>query len=245
MTTISGITADAAATNVSSATLATDFSDFLTLLTTQLQNQDPLDPMDSTEFTNQLVQFSQVEQQINTNQKLDSLVSLQLSSSISAALGYVGLDASYVSNDVYFDGTNDMKISYSMAESAVKTTLNVYNSEGEKVYSSSVDGDVGINEFVWDGKDEFGNTVPEGTYNIKIDALNADDQAVASTVVVQGVVRGIETQDGEILLLVGDRAVPIANVLNASMPPANDNETNPPVDEAINDIVDDILNDAT
>ena len=47
--------------------LSEDFDDFLVLLTTQLQNQDPLSPMESTEFTNQLVSFSQVEQQINQN----------------------------------------------------------------------------------------------------------------------------------------------------------------------------------
>jgi flagellar basal-body rod modification protein FlgD len=235
MTTISGLTTDAASTKATQQTLASDFNDFLTLLTTQLQNQDPLDPMDSSEFTNQLVQFSQVEQQINANQKLDSLLALQLSSSISAALGYVGLDASYVSNDVYFDGSDPMKITYSMAETSVKTTLNIYDSEGKKVYSESVDGDVGINEFTWDGKDEFGTTMPEGTYNIKIDALNGNDQAVSSTVVVQGNVRGIETQDGEILLLVGDRAVPISNVLNASVPDDADAE------DTITDIVDDIV----
>ena len=56
--------------------LAEDFAQFLTLLTVQLQNQDPLSPMDTTEFTNQLVAFTGVEQQINTNQKLDSLVAM-------------------------------------------------------------------------------------------------------------------------------------------------------------------------
>ena len=61
-------------TNAASASLASDFDNFLVLLTTQLQNQDPLNPTDSTEFTNQLVQFSQVEQGINTNQKLDALL---------------------------------------------------------------------------------------------------------------------------------------------------------------------------
>lgn len=75
--------------------LAEDFDQFLNLLTTQLQNQDPLNPMDSNEFTNQIVQFSQVEQAINTNQKLDSLVSLQLASISGAALNYVGMDISY------------------------------------------------------------------------------------------------------------------------------------------------------
>jgi flagellar basal-body rod modification protein FlgD len=218
MATISGISADAQQTATQKSTLAADFSDFLQLLTTQLQNQDPLNPMDSTEFTNQLVQFSQVEQQINTNQKLDGLLSTQLSSSISAALGYVGMDASYISNDIYFDGSTASKITYSLGEASVKTKMNVYDADGDLVFSKDVSGNTGKNEVTWDGKDNNGNVLAEGTYNIKIDALNKDDAAVKSTVVVEGRVRGIETQDGQILLLVGDRAVPLANVLNAALP---------------------------
>ena len=45
--------------------------DFLKLLVAQLKNQDPLSPMDSNQFTQQLVQFSQVEQQINSNKNLE------------------------------------------------------------------------------------------------------------------------------------------------------------------------------
>jgi flagellar basal-body rod modification protein FlgD len=217
-TTISGLTTDAQKTINSQGKLAGDFDDFLRLLTTQLQNQDPLNPMDSNEFTNQLVQFSQVEQQINTNQKLDSLVSLHLSSSISAALGYVGMDASYVSNDVYVDGPGDQKITYSLAEAAIKTKLNVLDDKGNSVYTQDLSGAVGKNTVVWNGKDKDGNVVPAGTYTLRIDALNANDKTVKSTVVVQGRVRGIETQDGQIFLLVGDRAVPMANVLNAAVP---------------------------
>ena len=97
-------------TNSSTVKLADDFQQFLTLLTTQLQNQDPLSPMDSTEFTNQLVQFAQVEQSINSNQKLDDLVALQLSSISSVALGYVGMDISYISSDMHNDGTNPVEV---------------------------------------------------------------------------------------------------------------------------------------
>jgi len=60
---------------VSTAALASDFETFLKLLTTQLQNQDPSKPLDSTEFVAQLASFSAVEQQINTNTKLDELIS--------------------------------------------------------------------------------------------------------------------------------------------------------------------------
>ena len=54
--------------------LSSNFSTFLTLLTTQLKNQDPTAPMDSNQFTQQLVQFSQVEQQIDTNTNLKTLI---------------------------------------------------------------------------------------------------------------------------------------------------------------------------
>src|SRR5688572_32958290 len=59
------------------ASLSGDYTNFLTLLTAQLKNQDPLSPMDATQFTQQLVQFSAVEQQINGNKKLDQLIGLQ------------------------------------------------------------------------------------------------------------------------------------------------------------------------
>src|SRR5665811_1396361 len=59
------------------STLAGNFQTFLTLLTTQLQNQNPLDPLDTNQFTQQLVQFAGVEQQLKTNDQLTTLVSLQ------------------------------------------------------------------------------------------------------------------------------------------------------------------------
>ena len=64
--------ASAAGTNTGLQELSGNFDTFLTLLTTQLQNQDPLNPMDSNQFTQQLVEFSQVEQQINTNSDLQT-----------------------------------------------------------------------------------------------------------------------------------------------------------------------------
>src|SRR6202048_2099439 len=56
--------------------IADNFQTFLTLLTTQLQNQNPLDPLDTNQFTAQLVEFAGVQQQLNTNDSLATLVSL-------------------------------------------------------------------------------------------------------------------------------------------------------------------------
>ena len=49
-----------------------DFDDFLKLLTTQLQHQDPLSPLETAEFTNQLVGFANVEQQVAQNRSVEN-----------------------------------------------------------------------------------------------------------------------------------------------------------------------------
>src|SRR5215213_11739157 len=86
----SGVPTTSAANN---ATLAKNFDTFLSLLTTQLKNQNPLEPLDSNQFTQQLVQFAQVEQQINMNTSLGTLVSLQQSGQTTAAMSFLGSTA--------------------------------------------------------------------------------------------------------------------------------------------------------
>ncbi|PCJ97543.1 MAG: flagellar hook capping family protein [Zetaproteobacteria bacterium] len=200
----------------SKATLAGDFDDFLVLLTTQLQNQDPLDPASSSEFTSQLVQFAGVEQSINTNQKLDALVSLNLGSSFSSALNYVGKDISYISAEGHFDGTNPIKINYAIQGTSVNTKINIFDEDGTLVYSQGVES--AATEFEWDGKDENGFVQPEGTYEIRVDALDGQDQGLSVTTVVTGHVSGIETQNGITFLLVGSRAVSLGNIINVTEP---------------------------
>lgn len=216
--TLSGVAFDAQSTQASSDTLATDFADFLNLLTVQLQNQDPLSPMETNEFTNQLVAFTGVEQQINTNQKLDSLVALSLGSSFSSALGYVGLEASYVSTEFYHDGSGTSEIKYALDSESFETVARVVNENGDIIYEEDVSGNTGSQDFVWDGLTDQGEAAPAGTYEIRIDALDFDGNAVGSTTVVKGEITGVETQDGVIYSIIGERAVAIGNILNASKP---------------------------
>src|SRR5512140_529834 len=75
---------------VDNTMIASNFTAFLTLLTTQLKNQNPLDPLDTNQFTQQLVQFAQVEQQLKANDQLTALVNLQKISQGSQALAFVG-----------------------------------------------------------------------------------------------------------------------------------------------------------
>ena len=70
--------------------LAGNFDTFLQLLTTQLQNQDPLDPLDTNQFTQQLVEFASVEQQVDMNTNMQTLISLQQTSEATSAMQFLG-----------------------------------------------------------------------------------------------------------------------------------------------------------
>lgn len=202
----------------SSNKLADDFDDFLILLTTQLQNQDPLDPADSSEFTSQIVQFAGVEQSINTNQKLDALVSLNLGSSFSSALNYVGKGISYISSEAHFDGTKPVKVNYAIDGESTDTTINVFDEDGNLLYSEVPPSDSGSTEFIWDGKDKNDIVQPEGTYEIRVAALDHEKNPLKVTTVVTGHVSGIETQNGSTFLLVGSRAVSLGKIINVVEP---------------------------
>ena len=224
--TLTGQAQNAARTENSSVTLAEDFTQFLQLLTTQLQNQDPLSPMDSNEFTNQLVQFSQVEQQINANTKLDDLVALQLNNAITTSLGYVGLDVSYVSAEIPLEAGETTTIKYNLDSGAAISKINIFNEEGTLVFSGDAAKTAGVHEFEWDGTDLLGQSLPSGTYTVSLDALDAQDDVIDTTTVVSGRVKGVEQQDGIVYALVGDRAVPITSILNAQQPNAAPEDSN-------------------
>lgn len=198
--------------------LGESYDQFLVLLTTQLQNQDPLEPMKTEAFTQQLVQYSQIEQQISMNEKLDAMVQLQLAGASNIGLGYVGLEASYIGSDFHFDGERPVDTTYTFDDIASVSSISILDEQGNSVYTQAGEAGQGPHQFKWDGKNAGGELVPEGTYSVSIGANNAAGENLKTTTVVSGIVDGIESQNGVIFLLVGDRAVSLSSVINAREP---------------------------
>ena len=86
----SGSTAASQTGSAALNSLSANFGDFLKMLMTQLQNQDPTSPMDTNQFTTELVQFSSVEQQINTNTSLTQLIQLTQAGEVMQASAMTG-----------------------------------------------------------------------------------------------------------------------------------------------------------
>src|SRR3954451_13184829 len=133
------------------STLAGNFQSFLTLLTTQLKNQNPLDPLDTNQFTQQLVQFAGVEQQLKTNDQLTSLISLQKTAQSTQALGFVGKTA-IVDGKTATLANGQAVWDLSLPADAT-VHMSITNTTGQTVFAADIAVNAGSNQpFGWDGK---------------------------------------------------------------------------------------------
>jgi flagellar basal-body rod modification protein FlgD len=196
-------TTNTTTTAVDSATLASNFSTFLTLLTTQLKNQNPLDPMDTNQFTQQLVQFSQVEQQMKANEQLTALVSLEKSAQSTTALAYVG--ATVVvdgSTAALTSGTANWSFN---ATKPATATVTIKDSTGQTAYSGSFSVNPGAQAFTWDGKGTDGKQWADGNYTMTVTAVDANNQTTAISTEVQATVDSVDlTQTPPLLSINGN-----------------------------------------
>ena len=187
-------------TNTASQNLSADMNTFLTLLTTQLKYQDPLDPMDTAEFTNQLVQYSSVEQAIQTNEKLDSLLSMNIANLGAQAVSYIGKVAQVLGNVMPLEG-GKAKATYTLDKNVVSTTIVVKDMNGNIVYSEQGKVTSGTHEFTWDGKDSNGNQLEDGAYQIIVNPKVASGEAQATvTTTIFGKVTGVASDENGIYI---------------------------------------------
>jgi flagellar basal-body rod modification protein FlgD len=213
-TPVTGTSSSTTATSGSNnamAQLSSNFSTFLTLLTTQLKNQDPTSPMDSNQFTQQLVQFSQVEQQINTNDNLKSLIAQGASQAGAMATSYLGRSVSVTNGQASLSG-GAANWTYNLGASAAATTLTITNASNQVVWTGKGETAAGNHALAWDGKDLNGNPLAEGAYKLTVSAKDSASNDITAAVASAGVVSQIDMSGGTPLLVIGKMEVGFADV---------------------------------
>ncbi|MGW8280018.1 flagellar hook assembly protein FlgD [Sphingomonas aurantiaca] len=116
----------------------TDFNMFLKLLTTQMQNQDPLSPMDSTQYTQQLVQYSQVEQSVQQNSTLKDILASLSNQTIGQAAQFIGRDAVFESA-VSGLGAKPASWQYAADRTMASGTVTIRDAGGKTVFTAPLD----------------------------------------------------------------------------------------------------------
>jgi flagellar basal-body rod modification protein FlgD len=206
MTTIAPTSPTATASTVANAVdnteIASNFTTFLKLLTTQLQNQDPLSPMDTNQFTQQLVEFASVEQQMKSNDSLSTLVALDQAAQTTSALNLVGAT-------VVVDGSttqlNNGSATWSLSVTKPATaTVTVKDATGQTAYTGTFGVNAGAQNFVWDGHGNNGTLWPNGSYTMTATATDASGQITAISTQIQAKVDSVDlTQTPPLLSING------------------------------------------
>ncbi|MCD4828522.1 MAG: flagellar hook capping protein [Candidatus Cloacimonetes bacterium] len=190
-----------------------DKDDFLLLLVTQLQYQDPLEPVSNSEMAAQLAQYSQLETLNNMHATMQDQLLLDQSLNNSFMTSLIGKDVKAYGNAATYDG-NDVELSYYLGGNG-DVTVKIYDEDGQLVQTIDQGNErYGDRSVVWDGIDQYGNTVPEGNYTFEVEATDNTGNPIQTETYTQGMVEGITYLQGSPFLLIHGQPVNLGNVIS-------------------------------
>lgn len=195
--------------------LSSDFETFLLMLTTQMQNQDPLNPIESQDFAVQLATFSGVEQQVRTNELLESLSGGMGRSGLAELASWIGKEAR-VSAPVEFDGS-PVTISVKPEPGASSTVLTVLDGSNRVVAREPVPA--GIDTLEWAGVGADGRPLQAGSYTLQLDSYSGEELVATSevshyTTITEARLGG----EGPEVVLAGGSVVPTSAITALRLP---------------------------
>lgn len=188
---------------------------FLKLLLAQLKNQDPLQPPDASKFTEDMTQFGQLEQLFNLNESLGKMNASQMNADRTQAVSLIGKQVEAPGNQFTLKSGESAKLGYTLERSAKTVGMEILDSHGTLVRSYNL-GHQAIGTYTqeFDGKDDAGDTLPDGTYQIKMTATDLAGAAVKAASIVRGTVSGVVFDASGPVIQVGNRRVQMSDILS-------------------------------
>lgn len=192
--------------------------EFLQLLVAQMSHQDPLEPTKNEEFVAQLATFSSLEQLQDINAGTQTGLLMQQSMSNALSTSMIGKDVLIDSSSVTVSGGESTDFVVDLAgEGAL--TVEITDADGSVVRTLEITGEdgaelaVGEHAFSWDGEDENGEAVADGSYGISVTAQDAAGEDVPVNTWLRGHVDGVRFSQGTAYVLVGDMEFTLADVI--------------------------------
>ena len=202
-------------TSTAQSRLSNNFDTFLQLLTTQLKNQDPTQPMDANQFTQQLVQYSQVEQQIATNSKLDTLLSAFSGNLTTTSLGYLGKTVTYDASAVSPTSTG-ASWNFTPTQGG-EYTVRIRDANGTVVKEEKITLTANeAREYAWDGKRSDGQTLGSQPYVLELYS-GSGSSTTQVAVTHKGQVSAVDMSSGTPRVTVGTLNIPLARILGIAL----------------------------
>lgn len=192
-----------------------DYNLFLKMLTTQMQNQDPLNPMDTTQYTQQLVQFSQVEQSIQQNSTLKDILARLTTQDMAQSSAFIGREARFDSNVSALSDTAPARWGYSADRTVASLVATITDAGGSVVDTRPIDPGAG-GRFSWDGTLANGGHAAAGSYSLAIKGADRSGTDVPVAITSIGTVTQVTTANGAVNLGVNGADMPAGKLIGVS-----------------------------
>ncbi len=185
------------ASNTPKPKTSMDQDSFLTILVAQLTHQDPLSPMEDTDMTSQLAEFSSLEQLTNINDNIMGLGKSMTQSDMLSAVSFIGKEIKAEGYKVSVTDGNVSSIYYGMGEPVSSIKMNIYSPDGDIVRTVELGSKAaGSYQYEWDGKNDAGETMPDGLYGIGILGEDNDGKHVMVKTEISGTVDAVVNEGG-------------------------------------------------
>lgn len=197
----------------SGKTASADFNLFLKLLTTQAQNQDPLNPTDATQYTQQLAQFSQVEQSLQQTGTLKDILSRFSTQDLSSAANLIGREATFDSDTVGLTSKSPARWTYSNSGMTGPLTATIKDASGRTVSTQTIDDDSGRGEVIWTGTKSDGSQAADGAYTLSVKGQDSGGVTVSATINAIGTVGDVQSKGGVVTVGINGAQLPMSSLI--------------------------------
>jgi len=190
-----------------------DQVDFMNLLVVQLQNQNPLEPMDSSQMAAQMAQLGSLQALTNMNTSIQQMVNYLASTNSMNAAQLIGKTVEATGKNLSIDSGVVSGASYQLSNPGT-VTIKIYDASGQLVRTID-DGakDGSKQQLNWDGKDQNGVKLPDGTYTFQVSAVDKTGQPVTASSWMVGTVKGVSFENGITYLTVGSGKITLSDII--------------------------------
>ena len=169
--------------------------------------------MDTDSFTQELVEFASVEQQIDMNTNMQTLISMQQTTEATSAMQLVGSTVTISGNSSTLSNATNTPATWSLTTTTPATAnVTITSAAGTTAYTGTVALNAGTQTYTWNGQGTNGQTWPDGTYTIAITATGANGQPVTVSTQTQGTVSGVNLSNNPPTLTVNGQSVQISQI---------------------------------
>lgn len=192
---------------------------FFTLMITQLQYQDPLDPMDNSQFIDQLAQLTQVEELQKANLNLQEMIVGLSSVNNATMVNLMGQEIKAQHDGIYYPGEGDKTIHVDLQDPAATVSIAIYDEDDRLIRNHTIEGaPEGMNDWTWHGLTSDGSIADEGQYTVKVTAVDAEGNAVASNTLVIGTIEELDYSTGQAVPIVDNQVLSLAQIISLVSP---------------------------